>query len=183
MPVPTNKKELIAEITSTYQKLREDLKKIPEEATQPQILDGHAKGTKMSICNLVSYLVGWGKLVLKWHRIRDQEGEPDFPETGYKWNELGRLAQKFYTDFSYDNYRTLLKKLDKTVREILDLVESKTNKELYGKLWYTKWTMGRMIQFNTSSPYKNARVRISKWLKNLERLREEIKEKAVALIC
>ncbi|EQB9714967.1 ClbS/DfsB family four-helix bundle protein, partial [Yersinia enterocolitica] len=28
-----------------------------------------------------------------------------------------------------------------------------------------KWTMGRMIQFNTASPYANARGRLRKWLK------------------
>ena len=35
------------------------------------------------------------ELVLKWLE-RDADGEPiDFSETGFKWNELGRLAQKF----------------------------------------------------------------------------------------
>jgi len=85
-----------------------------------------------------------------------------------QWNELGKLAQKFYADFSSYNYNTLLKKFDKTVKNILELVESKTDQQLYGSPWYTKWTMGRMIQFNTSSPYKNAHNRISKWQKQLK---------------
>jgi hypothetical protein len=33
---------------------------------------------------------------------------------------------------------------------------------LYGRGWYETWTMGRMIQFNTSSPYANARGRLRK---------------------
>ncbi|EPE9290931.1 ClbS/DfsB family four-helix bundle protein, partial [Escherichia coli] len=37
---------------------------------------------------------------------------------------------------------------------------------LYGRPWYTKWTMGRMISFNTSSPYANANGRLRKWAKN-----------------
>ena len=49
----------------------------------------------MSIHNLVSYLVGWSSLVLKWNRKSEDKEPIDFPETGYKWNELGRLAQKF----------------------------------------------------------------------------------------
>lgn len=49
--------------------------------------------------NLVAYLVGWNELVLKWLE-RDAAGLPiDFPETGYKWNELGRLAGRFYQDY------------------------------------------------------------------------------------
>ncbi|WP_341476959.1 ClbS/DfsB family four-helix bundle protein [Sphingomonas oleivorans] len=31
--------------------------------------------------------------------------------------------------------------------------------------WYGKWTMERMIQFNTSSPYDNAGGRLRKWKK------------------
>ena len=49
----------------------------------------------MSIHNLVSYLLGWSSLVLKWNRKSEDKEPIDFPETGYKWNELGRLAQKF----------------------------------------------------------------------------------------
>ncbi|WP_218665788.1 ClbS/DfsB family four-helix bundle protein, partial [Acinetobacter sp. Colony158] len=40
-----------------------------------------------------------------------------------------------------------------------------TNSELYEKSWYNQWTMGRMIQLNTASPYLNAKNRVSKWLK------------------
>ncbi|MFE3838233.1 ClbS/DfsB family four-helix bundle protein [Pseudogemmobacter sonorensis] len=32
--------------------------------------------------------------------------------------------------------------------------------------WYGKWTKGRMIQFNSTSPYANARGRIRKWLRD-----------------
>ena len=56
-------------------------------------------------------------------------------------------------------------KLDETVAEILNVIERKSNTELYGVSWYEKWTLGRMIQFNTASPYTNARVRIRKWKK------------------
>ena len=45
-------------------------------------------------------------------------------------------------------------------------VGSRPNDELYGKPWYDKWPKGRMIQFNSSSPYANARGRIRKWLKS-----------------
>lgn len=33
----------------------------------------------------------------------------------------------------------------------------------FDRAWYQKWTMGRMIQLNTSSPYDNARKRLRKW--------------------
>lgn len=165
MAVPQNKEELQKAINTNFEKLQQELKTIPQEITDIQELEGHSKGTLMSINNLLAYLVGWGELVLKWNKRKDNDEPVDFPETGYKWNELGKLAQKFYEDYKDDDFNKLSKKLQKTVNQILELIESKSNEELYEISWYEKWTLGRMIQFNTSSPYTNARGRIRKWKK------------------
>lgn len=50
-------------------------------------------------------------------------------------------------------------------REDLASVEGKDNADLCGHVWYGKWTMGRMIQFYTASPYDYAKGRLRKWLK------------------
>lgn len=165
MAVPQNKIELLNDIEKTYAKLQEDLKTIPIELTSEKTLEGHAKDTIMSVNNLVSYLIGWGELVLKWHHKKNNNKTVDFPETGYKWNELGKLAQKFYADYQNLDFIALQEKLDTTVTKLQILIKSYDNETLYEQEWYEKWTMGRMIQFNTSSPYKNARVRIRKWKK------------------
>ena len=165
MPVPTNKEELLKVIETNYSKLKKELETISVEETAVKELDGHAKGTLMSIDNLLAYLIGWGELVLKWNKNRSENKPVDFPETGYKWNELGKLVQKFYADYQNDDFNTLIQKLDDTVKKITSLIQSKNNDELYGVGWYEKWTLGRMIQFNTASPYNNARGRIRKWKK------------------
>lgn len=165
MAVPTNKDELLNAIETSYNKLKTELLTIPEELTTLPELEGHSKDTLMSINHLVSYLIGWGELVLKWNQRKDNNEPVDFPETGYKWNELGKLAQKFYEDYKDDDFYTLTQKLNNTVKQILLLIDNKSDKELYELSWYEKWTMGRMIQFNTSSPYTNARARIRKWKK------------------
>ena len=145
---------------------------IPSELTIEKELDGHAKGTKMSVSDLVSYLIGWGELILKWNLKKESKKNVDFPETGYKWNELGKLAQKFYSDYESLQYSELLNRLDQTIKKIQELIENNTNEELYEKPWYNKWTKGKMIQLNTSSPYKNARSRVRKWKKlNAEKIR------------
>lgn len=165
MAVPTNKDELLKAIVASYNRLKTELLAIPEELTTLPELEGHSKGTFMSINHLLSYLIGWGELVLKWNQKKDNNEPVDFPDTGYKWNELGKLAQKFYEDYKDDSFNTLNQKLNNTVERILLLIESKSDKELYELSWYGKWTRGRMIQFNTSSPYANARARIRKWQK------------------
>lgn len=165
MAIPQNKAELQRAITDNYEKLRMELSTIPLDLRDKKELDGHAKDTLMSINNLVSYLIGWGKLVLKWNALKDNGLHVNFPETGFKWNELGLLAQKFYRDYENDDSKALDSKLENTVKNILALIESKSNPELYELPWYDKWTCGRLIQLNTSSPYKNAKDRIRKWKK------------------
>jgi hypothetical protein len=165
MAIPKDKDELSIAIVENYTKLTKELSNIPIDLTEIKELEGHSKSTLMSINNLISYLIGWGQLVLKWNDKKSQGIEVDFPETGFKWNELGLLAQKFYIDYEKENFRTLNEKLDHTTNAILKLIESKTNSELYETAWYEKWTLGKMIQLNTSSPFKNARDRIRKWKK------------------
>jgi hypothetical protein len=48
---------------------------------------------------------------------------------------------------------------------IVSMIALRNDDDLYGRPWHGKWTMGRMIQFNTSSPYENARRRLRKWAK------------------
>ncbi len=165
MAIPKHKDELLKAISENYKKLATELSNIPIELTVIKELDGHSKNTVMSINDLIAYLVGWGQLVLKWIDKKSNGLDVDFPETGYKWNQLGLLAQKFYKDYEQDDFLTLQSKLDKTTNEILKLIESKTNQELYQTPWYDKWTLGKMIQLNTSSPFKNAKDRIRKWKK------------------
>lgn len=166
MAVPNNKEQLTDAIEKNYRLLKIQISRFPSSQTASKLLEGHAKDTQMSLEDLISYLIGWGQLVLKWQNNRNNIEEIDFPETGYKWNQLGNLAQRFYQDYKNYGLDELMSLLDKTVCEILRNIEITTNFELYEKPWYGKWTLGRMIQFNTASPFNNAKNRISKYLKS-----------------
>lgn len=166
MAVPQNKDELLAAIALEFGKLLKALGDVAPDRVQMRTMEGHAKGTLMSPCDLVAYLTGWNELVLKWLE-RDAAGESiDFPETGFQWNELGKLAQKFYRDYADVPYPELVARLEAAKGRIVEAIGRQDDAALYGRPWYGKWTMGRMIQFNTSSPYANARGRLRKWLKS-----------------
>jgi hypothetical protein len=165
MAVPQTKVELLNAMESGFAKLLSELASIPETLATTTDMEGHAKGTTMSVKDLVAYLTGWGELVLKWNWLRTAGEEPDFPETGYKWNELGKLAAKFYRDYDSLSYVQLLLRFETTHQELMSLVHSLDDGALYGRPWYGKWSLGRMIQFNTASPYANARCRLRKWKK------------------
>lgn len=170
--VASNKKELIQAIRSSYEKLRPEFENIPKKLENEKSMEGQIKNTKMSVNNLLSYLVGWGELMLKWDRVYKKEKRiPDLPDTGYTMNDWGKLAERFYKDYEKESFDSLVKKLDNVVKKILAMIEKNDNKTLYGKAWYVtkssakEYTFGRMIQLNTYSPYKNAYGRLRKWKK------------------
>lgn len=167
MTVPASRDELLQAIEREYGRLKRELGRIPFARWQEKSMEGHANGTSMSVHDLVAYLLGWNELALKWHVLK-AAGEPvDFPETGYKWNELGRLARKFYRDYETLGEEELLERLESAKSRIVALIEQGDDDTLYGRPWYEKWTEGRMIQFNTSSPYANACGRLRKWRRTI----------------
>lgn len=166
MPVPASKEDLLAAIDKTFAQLEQDLDRVPVEAVRQLVLEGHAKDTVMSPADLVAYLIGWNQQVLIWHRRRAERLPDEFPAVGLKWNELGLLAQRYYAEHTEESWEGLRRQLRDAKEAIVALVEGYSDAELYGAPWYGKWTMGRMISFNTSSPYANARRRIRPWLRN-----------------
>ncbi|MBU3003116.1 ClbS/DfsB family four-helix bundle protein [Paraglaciecola arctica] len=164
--VPTNKRELQLAIQLVFDKILVDYESIPADLSRTLGVEGNVKGTEISVSDTLAYLIGWGKLVIKWQRLSSANEPVDFPETGYKWNELGKLAQRFHDEYRDWNYGDLLSEFKQTVNEVLSLIDSLSDHQLYGLAWYQKYTLGRMIQFNTSSPMKNMRAKVRKFKKN-----------------
>ena len=163
--IPQSKDELINAINLASKKLSDDYSSIPDELSRTFGIEGNVKGTVISVCDTLAYLVGWGKLVLKWYSLQSRGQHVDFPETGYKWNQLGLLAQSFQREYQDWDFASLQSEFTTTTQEILLLVAGLDNHALYGVLWYDKWTLGRMIQLNTSSPMKNVRAKVRRFKK------------------
>ena len=164
--IPANKQELHNAITQAYRLLRVDYDSIPADHARIVGVQGNVKDTEITICDTVAYLIGWQKLVLKWHQ-RQSLGQPvDLPETGYQWNELGKLAQAFQHQYRDWSYESLLNEFDHGIEQILALVDSLSDQQLYGEAWYKQYPFGRMIQFNTSSPMKNIRAKVRRFKKS-----------------
>ncbi|WKD49814.1 ClbS/DfsB family four-helix bundle protein [Microbulbifer spongiae] len=163
--IPKNKEELVQAIQTAFDKLLADYLDIPKEYSREIGVEGNIKGTEISVCDTLAYLIGWGKLVLKWYKFKSNKLEVDFPETGYNWNELGQLAEHFHVQYQNWGYEQLLSEFQLTIDQILQLIDSLSNNELYAQSWYKSYTLGRMIQFNTSSPMKNIRTKVRRFKK------------------
>jgi hypothetical protein len=83
---------------------------------------------------------------------------------------LGKLANKFYADFADIGSEELFKEYESAIQNIVLFLNKESNHKLYECNWYKNYTMGRMVQLNTSSPIKNAILRIRKF-KNSEGIR------------
>lgn len=165
MAIPHDKESLIFQIKDHYQKLKLDLELIPNDKARLLGIKGNIKGTLVSVSDIVAYLIGWARLVRKWENQQANSLPIDFPEKDFKWNELGLLAQKFHQDFKDVGYQNLLILLDQEVNLILQLIDSYNNQNLYHIPFYKHYPLGRMIQLNTSSPYKSNRSKIRKWMR------------------
>jgi hypothetical protein len=161
--IPKNKAELQESIKTAFDKILADYSTIPPSFSRVVGIIGNVKGTQISVSDTIAYLIGWGRLVLKWHDLTSKNQPVDFPETGYKWNELGKLAQHFHLQYGEYSYESLLKEFTITTSNILVLIDSLDNKTLYGENWFEKYTLGKMIQFNTSSPMANMRGKVRKF--------------------
>jgi hypothetical protein len=158
MAAPQNKEQLLQAIVTQHEKLLGSINRVPTKWLDERPLEGHVTGTQMS----VAYLVGWNELVLKWLQMDARGQVIDFPESGFKWNQLGELAQKFCRDYEGLAFARLLQRLDTAKQKTVSFIQSRDNADLYECPWYEHWTIGRMIQFNTASPYDNARGRLQK---------------------
>jgi hypothetical protein len=163
--VPQNKQELHQAIAQAFDKILSDYSTIPEIYSRKIGVEGNVRGTEITVCDTLAYLIGWGHLVLKWYEQKSGGHEMQLPEVGYKWNELGKLAEAFYSQYFEWSYSDLIAEFRATTTQILSLVESLSNEKLYHENWYKEYTLGRMIQFNTSSPMKNMRSKIRKFKK------------------
>ena len=127
MAIPTTKDELISAINGRFAKLDAALDAVPLDIADEKSMEGHAKDTMMSVNNLVSYLIGWNELVLKW-LDQDAKGKDiEFPEVGYKWNELGALAQKFYEDYSAHSFEENRSKLASIKDQLVSEISKRTD--------------------------------------------------------
>ncbi len=163
MSIPATKAELLNAIHTNYGRLRAELDRITAKQAGIPELQGHAKSTHMSVKNLVSYLIGWEELVLRWIDHHERGLEVCYPHENYGWNELGALAGQFYRDYDSLSYSTLLKRLDHATGLIVAEVEKRSQSQLYEEAWYKHYPLGRLIQLNSSSPFNNARLRLRRW--------------------
>ncbi len=164
MPLPASHVELLEKLDAAYQKFDAEFDDISEYDSQIKHLEG-----KVSPADLIAYQIGWGECLLRWEATEKSGQQPDMPATGYKWNELGPLADSFYDAWRETELAAMRAEFSRLLGRLREWIESLDESELFTvgtRQWAgDKWPLAKWIQVNTIAPYISARTKIRRWKK------------------
>lgn len=162
--LPSSKAELLAKFKDAYKSLHAELYELSEIESRVSQLEGG-----ISICDLLAYQIGWGKLLLGWEQAEQNGERPAMPAKGYKWNQLGALASLFYQTYHPYSFEQLRIEFDKLAHDLIQMIDNMREEELCllkQRQWAgEKWPLVKWIQVNTIAPYSAARKKIRQWKK------------------
>lgn len=166
---------LSKEILGSYHSLVSSISKISPEHRNTEYMDG--TGGKVSVCDIVAYQIGWGKLLIGWYECGLLEQSPEMPGEGFlSWDYVG-LAQYFYNKYHLKGLNQQLTELEKLVEAIIAIVEKEHKNCRLNKLdvwsWCTlksgkQWPLSKWIRVNTVAPYKKASASVRKLFRELQ---------------
>ena len=170
MPLPTTRQELLSRLRVAYKKLVDEAIRVPVARERLPELEGG-----ISPCDLIAYQIGWGCCLLTWDELESRGENVEMPAPGFKWNQLGLLAQSFYKTHEDQTLTQLLHKFETLIEEVVHFIESNSDDTLFGtgkRTWTgQKWSIAKWIQVNTIAPYGSARTRLRKCYKSNDKNR------------
>jgi hypothetical protein len=167
MPIPTKKAELLESLRQAYTKLDSEFDAVNPEYEKQKGIEGN-----ISCCDVVSYQIGWTNLLMDWEQQELESKVPEMPAKGFKWNQLGELAQSFYEKNSKKSLKELRVEFNEIYKELVTWIESLTEQEIFEphqRGWTgDKWAIAKWVQVNSIAPYRSARTKIRRWKKENE---------------
>jgi hypothetical protein len=177
MPRATTKTELIASANNQWDKLWSMIESIPESKRKvdfnfkedPKLKEAHWKRDK-NLRDVLTHLHEWHLLLLNW--VSANKGgalQPFLPEP-YNWKSYGDMNIELWKKHQSTAYENAVKMLHNSHVEVMALVETFTDEELFTKKYYS-WTgtsnVGSYFISVTSSHYDWAMKKLKLYIKNL----------------
>ncbi|GAB5550438.1 MAG: ClbS/DfsB family four-helix bundle protein [Saprospiraceae bacterium] len=153
MPRPKTKKELLHLSEANFQKLNDFIDQFSLEAQQ---LEFPAGTMNRDIRDVLAHLHAWHLLFQGWYEVGMQGNKPAIPAEGYTFKTTPALNRKIWEDYHTVPLAEIRPKLAASHRDLVALINSHTNDELFEKKRY-KWTgstsLGAYLISATSSHY------------------------------
>jgi len=170
MPRPTTKAELTAAAAEQFDRLWGLIGSMPEDI-QNKEFDFEGAGKKeahwsrdRNLQDVLVHLHEWHRMVQRWHEEGTvRGGMPAVPGDGYTWMTLPDLNMEIWKRYQDTSLQSAKEMLRVSHGEVLAIVESHTDEELFSKGFY-KWTktttLGAYLISCTSSHYDWAAKKI-----------------------
>lgn len=176
MPRPTTKNDLINAAKENYEKLNLLISKLnDDELSTPfdfskdeKKKEAHWKRDK-NLRDILVHLYEWHQLILNWVNSNREGTERAFIPEPYNWKTYGDMNVEFWKKHQNTSLEDATMMLNKSHEEVLKLVKTFTNDELFSKGVY-KWvggsTLGSYFVSTTSSHYDWAIKKLKAHQKN-----------------
>lgn len=119
-----NSSELISKIKENHRKFDQEFDNIPEA-----LKDFKVGEVDRSPREILSYQLGWIRLLLKWEEMEQAGIKVVTPHPDYKWNNLGGLYASFYEEYKAYSLREQRALLNESLEDLYDFINSLTEDE------------------------------------------------------
>jgi len=168
MPRPQTKEELLHLSNENFTKMFELINTFDKQ----EILTGKIpfEDRDKNIRDILAHLHHWHLMFLEWYKVGMSGDKPIMPAKGYTWKTTAELNKKIWKMYQEYSYEEIDKMLNKSFKDIQEIIQKHTNDELFEKKRY-KWTgttsIGSYLISATSSHYDWAMKKIRKYKKAL----------------
>jgi len=169
MPIPKTRAELIEQLATSYERLRDELDTAGPRAGRIPCVDD------WSIKDLLAVRAWWTESVVEWIEAGRNGESPTTPAPEYRWKETPRLNADLVRAASRQSYRKIRGRLEDGFERVLATINSLDDTELLevGIFdWAGKWPISRWISLNTARQYTTARTFIRRALRERVRARQ-----------
>lgn len=177
MARPTTKDDLLEASRQTFEQLITTLDTLSDAEKNGHFhfdltkkKEAHWKRDQ-NIRDVLIHLYEWQALLLKWVKNNQEGKKTDFLPEGYNWSNYGDMNLDFWKQHQRTTYQEALKLLEDSHQEVMALIESFSNQELFTKgvfPWTGSNTLGAYFVSNTSSHYNWALKKIRMYIRSLK---------------
>lgn len=165
MPRPATKKDLIEAANEQFEKLWNLIDGMTEKERTADI---NPNERDKNVRDVLVHLYEWHCLLLNWIKSNTQGKPAAFLPEPYNWKTYPKMNVEFWKKHQGTPYADAEKMLKKTHKEVMKLIETFSNEELFSKAvfnWTGTTTLGSYCVSATSSHYDWAIKDIKKALK------------------
>lgn len=177
MSRPTTKEDLLIAANTNYDKLMKMINSIPLESRKKNFTfnitekEKEAHWTRdKNIKDVLIHLYEWHNLLINWFKDNINGTDRQFLKVGYNWKTYGAMNMDFFNDHKNTSYEEAVTLFDKSHKEVISIILSQTNEQLFSKgiySWTGGSTLGQYCISVTSSHYDWAMKKIKKHIQTL----------------